>query len=246
MEWYQGEGDSEPPLEDDTLIPHVKTLATWENRSRVTGLGDRGQHERTEVSTALELILDRQTATSAQVLRPLLVELSFQIESAFLVVDVTRGNEEGETDPQQEGVPGEETAVVEENASPADEGGYDAQRGGNSGNDKFLRISDSDYVGSIPNMEPREQAENEGNQGVDRQLQNGCSAAEREGDESWSHKNISNEHNPLELGPSESGLLRTVPEPGTLHTVVVFVVGTRHTRFVGFEGFTATTLFAHS
>ena len=176
----------------------------------------------------------------------MLVELSFQVESALLVSDVTGSDEEGKTDPQKEGVPGEETAIVEENTSPADQGGYDAHRGGDGRNDKLLRVSDSDNIGSIPDKEPGEQAENEGNQGVDRQLRSESSAVEREVDESGSHKDISNEHNPLELGPSEGGLLRTMPEPGTLHTVVVIVVGAGHARFVGLKGLTTATLFTHS
>ena len=170
MEWDQSEGDSEPPLQDDPLVPHVKTLASRKNTPRVTGLGNRGQHERTKVTTALELILDCQTTTGPEVLRPLLVELPFQVESAFLVGDVTGSNEEGKTDPQHKRVPGEETAVVEKNACPADQGGYDAHRGSNRGNDELLRISNSDDIRSIPHEEPREQAKNEGHQGVDRQL----------------------------------------------------------------------------
>ena len=179
VEWDQSEGDSEPPLEDDTFVPHVKTLATWEDSPRVAGLGDCGQHERTEISAALELILDRQATGGPEVLRPLLVELPFQVERALLVSDVTGSDEEGKTDPKQERVPGEETAVVEENTSPADQGGDDAQRGSNRGNDEFLPISDSDNVRSIPHEEPREQAENQGNQRVDRHLQSECSAAKR-------------------------------------------------------------------
>ena len=99
VEWDQTEGHGEPPLQDDSLIPHVKTLAAWKNGPRVAGLGDRGQHERAEVSAALELVLDRQAPRSAQILRPLLVEFSFQVESALLVGDITGGEEEGETDP---------------------------------------------------------------------------------------------------------------------------------------------------
>ena len=108
-------------MEDDTLVMHAKTLATWENRPRVAGLGDCGQHERNKISTALELIPDRQTTRDPEVLKPLLVELSFQVESALLVSDVTGGDEEGKTDPQQERAPGKETAVAEENVSPTDE-----------------------------------------------------------------------------------------------------------------------------
>ena len=112
-------------------------------------------------------------------MRPLLVKLPFKAESALLVSDVTGGNEEGKTDPQQECVPGEETAIVEENTSPADQGGHDAQQGSDRRNDELLRVSDSDNVNSIPDEEPHEQAENEGNEGVDHQLQSGCSVAER-------------------------------------------------------------------
>lgn len=121
VEWDQSEGDSKPPLQDDTLVPHVKTLATWKNSPRVAGLGDGGQYERTKISAALELILDRQTTRGPEVLRPLLVELAFQVESPFLVGDVTGGDEEGKTDPQQERVPGEETAVVEKDSCPANQ-----------------------------------------------------------------------------------------------------------------------------
>lgn len=174
MEWNQSEGNGEPPLQDDTLIPHVRTLATWKDTPRVTSLGDGGQNERSEVSTTFKLILDRQTAGGAKILRPLFIDLSFQIESAPLVSDVTGSNEEGKTDPQQEGVPGEETAIVEENTSPAEQGGYDAHTSGNGGNDEFLPVSDSNNVRSFPDKEPREQAEDEGNHGVDRQLQSGC------------------------------------------------------------------------
>ena len=106
-------------------------------------------------------------------MRPLLVDLPFQVESALLVSDVTGSKEEGKTDPQQEHIPGEKTAVIEESASLADQGDHDAQRGSDRGNDEFLRISDSDNVSSIPHEEPREQTENEGDQGIDRQLQSG-------------------------------------------------------------------------
>ena len=58
MKWDQCEGDSEPSLQDDALIPHVEALTTRKNTPRVAGLGDGGQDERTEVSTTLELILD--------------------------------------------------------------------------------------------------------------------------------------------------------------------------------------------
>ena len=246
LKWHQRERDNEPPLEDDTLVPHVKALATWENSPRITGLGDRGQHERTEISTTLELILDRQTATSAEVLRPLLVELPFQVKSPLLVGDVAGSDEEGKGDPQHEGVPGEETAVVEENASPADQGGYDAYSGGNSGNDEFLPVSDSDNVCPIPDKEPRKQAENEGDQGVDCQLQSGSfSDGTEEQSGERSHKDIGNKHDPLELGPSEGGLFRIMPKPCTLHTIVVLIVSAGHAGFISLEGFAATALFAH-
>ena len=76
----------------------------------------------------------------------MLVDFSFQVESALLVGDVAGGNEESETDPQHEGVPGEETAVVEENPSPADQRGYDAQGGSNGGDNELLPVSNLDYV----------------------------------------------------------------------------------------------------
>ena len=74
---------------------------------------------RTEVSTALELILDGRLTGGTKALGPLAVDLPFQVEGALLVSDVTGSHEEGKADPQQEGVvPGEETSV-ELNASSA-------------------------------------------------------------------------------------------------------------------------------
>ena len=60
VKWHQRESDGEPPLQDDTLVPCVRTLAAGENAPRVTRLRDRGQHERAGVSAALELVLDGQ------------------------------------------------------------------------------------------------------------------------------------------------------------------------------------------
>ena len=99
VKWHQRESDGEPPSQDDTLVPHVKTLAAGENAPRVTGLRDRGQHERTEVSTALELILDGQSTGSTKSLGPLAVDLPFQVEGALLVSDVTGSDEKGKADP---------------------------------------------------------------------------------------------------------------------------------------------------
>ena len=99
VKWHQRESDGEPPPQDDTLVPHVEALAAGENAPRVTGLRDRGQHERTEVSTALELILDGQSTRSIKTLRPLAVDLPFQVKGALLVSDVTGSDEEGEADP---------------------------------------------------------------------------------------------------------------------------------------------------
>ena len=150
VERYQREGDGEPPAEDDALVPHVKTLATRKDGPRVTGLGDGGQHERAVVSAAHELVLDCQTTSGTDVLRPLLVEFSFQVESALLVGDVTGSDEEGERDPQHEGVPGEETAVVEEDTSPANHGGYDAQSGSDGRDNQLLPIPNSDHIRPVP------------------------------------------------------------------------------------------------
>ena len=67
----------------------------------------------------------------------------------------------------------------------------------------------------------------------------------RKGNEKCSHKDIGKEHNPLELGPSKSGLFATTSEPSALDTVVVLVVGTGHTGFVSLERLTTTALLAH-
>ena len=59
VEWHQSEGDREPPLQDDTFVPHVKALTTRKDAPCVARLGNCCQHEGTEVPAALELILDR-------------------------------------------------------------------------------------------------------------------------------------------------------------------------------------------
>lgn len=56
----------------------------------------------------MELILNTKPTVDAEVLGPLGVEFTLEIEGAFLVGDVAWSEEEGETDPEKESVYGEE------------------------------------------------------------------------------------------------------------------------------------------
>ena len=67
--------------------------------SRITSLTDGGLYERTEVPTALELILDPQTSIYAEVSRPLGVDFAFEIERATFISDVAWRDEQGKTNP---------------------------------------------------------------------------------------------------------------------------------------------------
>ena len=162
----EGEHDDVPPLQNRLLEPDVRAFASWQDAAGVTRLTACSLDESVEVPAALQLILDPQTAVDAQRLRPLRVDLSFQVEGAFLVGDVSRRDEEGEADPEEERVPSEETAVVEEDARPANEGSDDTEGGGEGGDDEFGAVTDADDVGVGPDVEPDEEGGDEAGEGV--------------------------------------------------------------------------------
>lgn len=156
-----GEHDGVPPLEDGLLPLDVRALASGQDAAGVARLAAGRFYEGVEVPAALQLVLDAQTAVDADDLTPLGVDLAFQVERAFLVRDVAGRDEEGEDDPEEEGVDGEERAVVEEDAGPADEGREDAERGGDGGDDQLGAVADADDVGVGPDVEPDEEAGDE-------------------------------------------------------------------------------------
>ena len=76
--------------------------------------------ERGEKAATPELILNTKPFTDAEILPPLRVDLAVEIEIAPLESYIPRSYEEGEAYPKEEGVYGEEGAVVKEDAGPAD------------------------------------------------------------------------------------------------------------------------------
>ncbi|KAG6877717.1 hypothetical protein C0993_004654 [Termitomyces sp. T159_Od127] len=165
--------DREPARQRHALEIEVRLLAPGEHAARVTRLRDRGLDERGEVPAARELVLHARTAGDAERAGPLCVELTAEVECLPAVTGVPRCDEEGEDEPEGEGVDGEERAVVEDYAGPAEERGEDAGGGGDGGDYELGAVADADYVGVVPNVEPGEQAEDERDERVACQLWNG-------------------------------------------------------------------------
>jgi hypothetical protein len=86
--------------------------------------------------------------------RPLGVDFAFEVECPAFEGDVARDDEEGEADPEHEGVDSEEGAVIEEEAGPADQGCDDTNRGRDGGGNELRAVADADDVGMFPDIEP--------------------------------------------------------------------------------------------
>lgn len=68
-------------------------------------------------------ILDAQTPVRPEIPTPLRVDLPFEVERPLLVCHVSGRDDECETDPEEQGVDGEEGAVVEEDTGVANQTG---------------------------------------------------------------------------------------------------------------------------
>ena len=79
---------------------------------------------------------------------------------------VAYSGQEGEDNPEEEGVDGEKRAVVEKDARPTEKRGKDAQEGGDAGEGEFSAVAGADDVGMGPDVEPGDEAEYEGQDGV--------------------------------------------------------------------------------
>ena len=158
---YKHEADNVPPLEDKTLEFNVWRLAARQDATREACLANGRLDEGAEVSTAAELVLDTQAAVDAKGAGPLSIDLALEIESALLVGDVTRCNEQRKTNPEQEGVPRKEGTVIEQDSGPADERCKYGERGRGCADDEFGRVADTDDVSVGPNVEPDEEAGDE-------------------------------------------------------------------------------------
>ena len=100
------------------------------------------------------------------------VELALEVEGALFVGDITRNDQEGECDPCEEGVPSEEAAVVEEDASPANDGGENADRSSEGREDELLAVASVDDIGVVPDIEPGKETNDKGSQRIKGHL--GC------------------------------------------------------------------------
>ena len=155
--WDDTEDDGVPCGQDVLFEANIRAFAPGEDAPGITGLRSGGFDEWIKVTAAFELVLDTQTTLCAEIPRPLSVDFTLQVERAFLVSDVAGCDEEGETDPEEETVDGEEGSVVEEDAGPADEGGEDAETGSDGGDDEFRFVADADDVCVCPDVEPDEE-----------------------------------------------------------------------------------------
>lgn len=163
LQRHEAERDRVPPHQDHLLELQEPVLAARQDRARVASVAHCRFHERAEVSTTVELILNAETPVEAESLTPLRVDLAFEVEGALLVSDVAGSHEKSESRPEKEVVDCEERAVIEEDARPANEGCDDADAGRESRNDEFRSIPNAHDVRAVPNIEPSEETENESN-----------------------------------------------------------------------------------
>lgn len=158
---HEREHNGVPPLQHRFLKVDVRAFAAGQDAACVARLAAGCLDERVEVPTALELVLDPEASVDADDLAPLRVDLALEVEGAFLVGDVARGDEQRKDHPEEEAVDGEEGAVVEEDAGPADEAGEQREAGGGGGDDQLRAVPDADDVCVGPDVEPDEEAGDE-------------------------------------------------------------------------------------
>lgn len=163
-------GHGEPPAKDEPLPVQIFPLTPRQHTPRITRRADRRLNERTEPSTAPQLILNPQPTRNPQLPTPLGIQLAFQIERPFTVGDVPGNDEEGESDPSEETVYGEERSVVEEDAGPADEGCEDSKAGSERRNGKLGDVPHPHNIRMRPNIEPSKEAKDERADRVDSEL----------------------------------------------------------------------------
>jgi len=143
---------------------HIRQLASREDAPCITGLADCGLYERAKVAATPQLILDSEPALRPQARRPLCVDLAFEIEGTMFISEVAGYEHECKCDPGEEGVPGQEATVVKEDTGPADDGGEDTYAGGDGGKDEFRVVARAYDIGVFPNVEPREETDDQGSQ----------------------------------------------------------------------------------
>jgi hypothetical protein len=133
-------------------------------------LADGGLNEWGKITATLELILDAHATFGTEFLRPLVVDLALEVESAPLVGHVSRDDKESECDPGEEGVPSEEAAIIEEDAGPTNDGGEKPNGSSEGGDDEFWTVASADDVGVLPDVEPGEETDEESDERIEGHL----------------------------------------------------------------------------
>jgi hypothetical protein len=169
------------------------------------------------------------------------VDFTLEVKSTLLVGDITGGRNEGKANPKEKGVPSEEAAVVEQNASPANHGSEDSERRGDSGQDELSSIAYTNDVGMVPYVEPSKKAKNEGNESVDGQLCIECEWRRKGESRGKTYEDVGNEQNPFEPRPSWTSSCPGIFASETAD--IVFVVETRDSRFTTSESIDSTAEF---
>lgn len=159
VEGDDSECDGIPAREHELLELEIMLLAPRKDAAGITRLTDGSLDERTEITTAFELVLDPQSSLRTEVAGPLGVDLALEVECPALVGDVAGGDEEGKAEPEHECENGEERTVVEQDAGPSDEGCEDTEGGGHGGEDELGAVANTDDVSVGPDVEPCKEAE---------------------------------------------------------------------------------------
>jgi hypothetical protein len=167
VKWNDSKYNGEPPFKDRSLEIEISVLAAGKDAPRIACLTDGRFDERTEVPTASETVLYAQTTCVAKVTGPLGVNLAFEVKCTPTISQVSGYDEQGETYPKKESVNCEEGAVVEEDAGPTDERGDYTEGSGEGRKDEFRSISNAYNIGVGPCIEPGQETENDGNEGID-------------------------------------------------------------------------------
>lgn len=105
----------------------VSAFAAWQGTARITATAGARFDERAVVPATAETVLHPSAVDYGELARPLEVNFAFEIEVPLFVGDVAGRYEDGEGDPEDEGVDAEKGAVVEEDPAPADDRGYEAE-----------------------------------------------------------------------------------------------------------------------
>ena len=175
------------------------------------------------------------------------VDLALEVECASFVGDVTWDDEHSEAEPEEESEYGEEGAVVEEDTGPADEGGDDTDGGGESGEDEFWAVTDANDICVGPDVEPGEETEDHGYDGVDGELVVLKDKVWGKGEgRKETHEDVGDEESPLESIPTQFGFYITsvlATKPACGDAVIILVVLAWDTSFATPESLYAATAY---